>query len=99
MNSTTVTALSTENAPIVIDVREADEYAGGHVPGGVNIPLSQLADRLDAVPRHSTVFVICQSGGRSARATDFLTGQGIDAINVEGGTGAWISAGLPVERA
>lgn len=80
----------------VIDVREVDEYAAGHVPGAVNIPMSELTGRLDELP--SGAFdVICQSGGRSARVTEYLEAQGHDATNIDGGTGGWIALGKPVE--
>ena len=81
----------------VVDVRESREYRPGHVPGAVNIPLSILPVRIDEVPRDRPVLVICQSGGRSAQATELMRSVGIDAHSVAGGTGAWIEAGRPVE--
>jgi len=82
----------------VIDVREAQEYAAGHVPGARLIPLGEVADRLDEVPTDRTVYVVCRSGGRSARAVQHYRQHGIDAVNVAGGTLAWIEAGLPVDE-
>ena len=98
MNQITVDQLAALDHAVVIDVRETDEYADGHVPGARNVPLSQLQDRLDEVPEGSPVHVICQSGGRSARATAALAAHGIDAVDVEGGTSAWIAAGKPIDR-
>jgi rhodanese-related sulfurtransferase len=86
-----------EGAP-VIDVRQPDEYDAGHVPGAHLIPLGEVAARLGEVPTDGTVYVICQTGSRSARATDFLRRQGIDAQNVAGGTKAWIESGRTVAR-
>jgi rhodanese-related sulfurtransferase len=80
----------------VLDVRQADEYEAGHVPGAVLVPLDQLEGRAGEVPADRPVLVICKSGGRSARAVQFLSGQGVDATNVAGGTMAWIDAGHPV---
>ena len=77
----------------LIDVREPDEYTAGHVPGAVSIPLATVPDHLDDLPRTRAVYVICQSGGRSRRAAEFVADHGIDAINVAGGTGAWIASG------
>ncbi len=85
-----------EGAP-VIDVREPGEYAEGHVPGATLIPLATVPDRLAEVPTGGPVLVICKSGGRSRNAAEFLRTQGIDAINVAGGTMDWIHAGHPVE--
>lgn len=82
----------------VIDVREADEYAEVHAVGVTHIPLGTVPDRVADVPNDGPVYVICKSGGRSAKAVEFLRGQGIDAVNVSGGTLAWVEAGHPVER-
>jgi rhodanese-related sulfurtransferase len=84
-----------EGAP-VLDVREDDEYASGHVPGATHIPLGQVPDRTDEVPTDRTVYVVCRSGGRSAKAVQVLRAAGIDAVNVAGGTLAWVDAGQPV---
>ncbi len=83
-------------AAAVIDVRQPEEYDAGHVPGAKLIPLSEVPGRLGEVPANGDVLVICQTGARSARATDFFRRQGIDARNVAGGTKAWIESGRPV---
>jgi rhodanese-related sulfurtransferase len=80
----------------IVDVREADEYMGGHVPGAVHVPLSTVADRVAEIGAMGTVYLICHSGGRSAHACDFLSRQGIDAVNVVGGTMAWALSGRTV---
>ena len=85
-----------EGAP-VIDVREPAEYAEGHVPGATLIPLATVPDRLAEIPTGGPVLIICRSGGRSRNAAEFLRTQGIDAINVGGGTMDWIHAGQPVD--
>ena len=82
----------TVGAPL-IDVREADEFAWARVSGAKLIPLQSVPERIDEIPAGQTVYVICKSGGRSAAAVEFLRGQGIDAVNVAGGTLAWIEAG------
>lgn len=84
---------------LVVDVREAREYRPGHVPGAQNVPLSLLPLRLAELPKDRPVYVICQSGNRSAQATTLMRAVGIDATNVAGGTGAWIDAGRPVRTA
>ena len=85
-----------EGAPLV-DVREPDEYAEGRAPGARLIPLADVPDRVGEIPTDDTVYVICRSGGRSAKAVEFLRANGVDAVNVAGGTMAWIEAGNPVE--
>src|SRR4029077_19518093 len=78
----------------VLDVREPEEFANGHVPGAVNLPQADLATRLNEVPRDRPVFVICQGGFRSLRAAQFLCQRGFsDVASVKGGTEAWRAAG------
>jgi rhodanese-related sulfurtransferase len=79
----------------VVDVREADEYAVGHVPSAVLIPLQTVPLRFEEIPRDRTVYVVCAVGGRSGQAVAWLNEQGYDAVNVAGGTQDWIAAGLP----
>ncbi|WP_217182879.1 rhodanese-like domain-containing protein [Streptomyces sp. AC495_CC817] len=96
MKSITVTELAArENTPLV-DVREAHEFAAGHVPGAVNIPMSEIGNRLDELPAEA-FDVICQLGGRSARVVEALEARGYDVTNVDGGTGEWIAQGRDVE--
>lgn len=86
-----------EGAPL-FDVREPDEYDEAHVPGAVLVPLATVPDSLATFPTDGQVLVICASGGRSKRAVEFLRSNGVDAINVAGGTKAWLAAGKPHER-
>lgn len=96
MKSISVAELAARTGTPLIDVRERDEFAGGHVPGAVNIPMSELGSRLEELPAEA-FDVICQVGGRSARVVQALEAQGHDATNVDGGTGEWIASGHPVE--
>jgi len=84
-----------EGGAALIDVREPDEYAAAHVPGATLVPLATVPDRLADVPTEGTVYVICAKGARSLRAAEFYRAQGIDAVNVAGGTNAWVDAGHP----
>jgi rhodanese-related sulfurtransferase len=77
----------------LVDVREPDEYEAGHVPGAVLVPLATVPSALDHFATDATNYVICKSGSRSYRACEFLVDQGLDAVNVEGGTMAWIISG------
>ena len=84
---------------LLLDVRETDEYAEGHAPGSVLIPLGQLPSRLAEIKasEHKPVAVICRSGKRSARAAEILRQAGFTKVyNVQGGMYAWAHAGLPV---
>jgi rhodanese-related sulfurtransferase len=78
----------------LLDVREPEEYAHGHVPGAVNLPQADLATRLAEVPCGRPVYLICQGGFRSLRAAQFLRQRGFeDVMSVKGGTEAWRAAG------
>ena len=99
IDQTSFAARLVEDDVLVVDVRESREYRPGHVPGAKNLPLSVLPALLPEVPKDRPVYVICQSGGRSAQATALMRAVGIDATSVAGGTGAWIEAGRPVETA
>lgn len=81
---------------VLFDVRTPEEYAEGHVPGARLLPLDQVGDRAQEVPDDCEVYLICRSGGRSAKALGILEGFGRRGINVAGGTLGWIEAGHAV---
>ncbi len=81
-----------------VDVRTRPEYSGGHAKGAINIPLDSFnAADVEKLKQYKDVYIICQSGGRSAAATKALKSDGVNATNVAGGTSAWRSAALPME--
>jgi rhodanese-related sulfurtransferase len=82
-------------APL-IDVREPHEYVDGHVPDAVLVPLASVPAALDLISVDTRTYVICRSGARSYRACEFLIDQGLDVVNVAGGTLAWITSGRDV---
>jgi rhodanese-related sulfurtransferase len=84
---------------MVLDVREPSEWAQGHIPGAVLIPMMDVPRRLKEIPADGTVIVACHSGNRSERVTLYLRAQGFQNIyNMLGGMVAWARAGYPVER-
>ncbi len=95
-----ITDFAELSSPYVIDVREVDEYTDGHIPGAVNVPLSELTEKYSSVSKNEMIYVVCQLGGRSARACEFLSNlpefDGSHFINVAGGTAAWIIEGNEV---
>lgn len=95
-SSAEIPAASVPDGAWLLDVREDDEWRAGHVPDARHIPLGQLGARADEVPRDETVYVICRSGARSARAALALVGAGWDAVNVGGGMQDWAAAGRPM---
>jgi hydroxyacylglutathione hydrolase len=83
----------------VLDVREPDEWQGGHVEGAIHIPLGSLEDRIAEVPRDVPVLAYCGAGMRSTSAASILERAGIETVmSIRGGFGAWESAGEPVVR-
>ncbi|CAM5489346.1 rhodanese-like domain-containing protein [Streptomyces viridochromogenes] len=101
------TALATDEARtrlhelIVIDVRTPGEYAGGHLPGALNIPLDQIQRALPDI-RHAAdrgdILVVCASGARSENAGRILAEHGVTAATLSGGTGAWAADGHELHR-
>ncbi len=84
--------------PLILDVRNATEYAGEHIPGSLHIPYGDLADRIDEVPRDRTIATICRGGKRSGLAASILQREGFDdVVHVGQGVGAWRDGGHPVE--
>jgi len=85
----------------VVDVRAPGEYASGHVPGALNVPLDRLPEALPALKAASArgpLLMVCASGVRSTRACDILSAAGVDAVTLAGGTSAWERDGHSVER-
>jgi rhodanese-related sulfurtransferase len=89
-------ALQSGELAQVIDVRSPDEYATGHIPGAVNVPLDELEARLDDLVRSGSVLVVCQSGQRAEMACELLRSRHDGLVRLEGGTDAWLQAGGPV---
>ncbi len=81
---------------LVVDVREQDEWAAGHIAEAVHIPLMQVPQRVDDIPSDRPVLVVCRVGARSAQAAGFLQAQGRDVVNLTGGMLAWEASGRPM---
>jgi rhodanese-related sulfurtransferase len=95
----TVEAIRQNPGVYLLDVREPDEYAAGHIPGITLIPMGEVATRLAELPRDKEIIVTCRSGNRSGQVADLLREQGFTNVhNMEGGIIAWEEAGYPVEQ-
>ena len=82
----------------MLDVRNAAEYAGEHIPGSLHIPYGDLAGRLDELPRDRPIAAICRGGKRSGLAASILQREGFaDVVHVGQGVGVWRAGGHPVE--
>jgi len=84
---------------LVIDVRQPAEWRRGHIRGSINLPLTQLASRIQELPNDKAVVAVCASGHRSAIATRTLQRAGYQAENLKGGMHAWTRGGLPLQSA
>ncbi|MDH5163042.1 rhodanese-like domain-containing protein [Heyndrickxia oleronia] len=73
----------------LIDVREVDEVKEGKIPGVINIPLGLLEARMHELDKSKEYIMVCRSGGRSGRATQFLESWGYQVINMSGGMLDW----------
>ena len=81
---------------VLLDVREDEEWAAGHAPAAVHLPMGELPGRLHEVPVQRRVVVVCRSGHRSAQVTAYLNRAGRAAMNLDGGMQAWARAGRPM---
>jgi rhodanese-related sulfurtransferase len=85
--------------PLVVDVREPDEFATVRLEGAALLPMSTFGERHAELPKDRPLLLMCHMGGRSAAATGFLLRNGwTNVVNVAGGIDAWERAGLPVKR-
>lgn len=93
-------ARAQSGAAVIVDVRNADEWAHGHIPGAVHIPLGELPARAAELRRDDKQVVLhCAAGGRAAIGASVLLALGTTNVaNMEGGFGAWEQAGLPVSE-
>lgn len=84
----------------VLDVRPPEEYAAGHVPGAVNVPLKELTKRLKQLPRHQEIVAYCRGPHcvLAFEAVAQLRAKGFKARRLEDGFPEWREAGLPVEK-
>lgn len=86
---------SSEQAPVVLDVREPYEYAQGHIEGSRHIPMGSIPLRMHELPKDREIVVVCRSGSRSGVITHLLRGAGYEARNLVGGLLGWNG---PLER-
>lgn len=87
-----------KNGHVLIDVRTSEEYRGGRIPGAKNIPLNQLQQRVNEIPKDKTVIVVCATGNRSRSGAQIIKNAGVeDVYNLQGGTMRWMMRGWPIE--
>lgn len=87
-----------EQGAVFVDVREPNEWASGHMPGAIHIPLGNLAQRSGELPKDRRIITVCRSGGRSLNAIDTLARAGFgDVKSMAGGMIEWSKRGRPVE--
>lgn len=101
VNPGEATLLINREDALVVDVREADEFAAGHVPEAKNIPVSKLAERIGELDKHKDkpLVVCCASGMRSNKACAELQKAGFSRLyNLSGGIDAWEGAGYPLKK-
>lgn len=94
--SVTDVAAALNRGDVVIDVRTADEYAAGHIPGSTFMPLFAVPLRLSELDRRRDVYVVCESGARGQQASHYLDERGYTVRNLDGGMGAWRASGMQV---
>jgi len=101
VSATDATLLINREDAVIIDVRDAAEFAAGHLPNARHLPLDKLESRLDELEscKDLPIIACCASGIRSGKACDLLRKAGFTkAVNLAGGVGTWTQAGLPLAR-
>jgi len=84
--------------PLVVDVRQPEEYRQGHIQGSKLIPLGQLSGRLKELPKNREIVLVCATGSRSRSATKMLVREGYEAVNMNGGMMSWARSGLSIKK-
>lgn len=84
--------------PLVIDVRQPEEYRQGHIAGAKLIPLGELRNRIDELPKDKEIVCVCASGSRSRSAAKYLIQQGYNAFDMTGGMYMWQRAKLSINK-
>lgn len=84
--------------PLVVDVRQPEEFRTGHIVGAKLIPMGELSRRVSELPKDKEIAVICATGSRSRSATKMLLRAGYNAINVKGGMMSWSGNGFTTKR-
>lgn len=83
--------LIAEQEVFILDVREPDEFAQGHLPNSKLIPTGEISQRLDEISKDKALLVVCRSGRRSGIVSKYLVEKGyIQVYNLQGGVTAWI---------
>lgn len=94
-----VTQIQADTAPLILDVRTAEEYAAGHIPGAINIHFREINVRLDEIPENGPIVVYCERGIRAAIAERTLREAGVDTVlHLEGDISKWRQNNLPLEK-
>jgi rhodanese-related sulfurtransferase len=84
--------------PVLIDVRQPEEFRSGHIPGAKLIPLGELDQRMGELSKDREIVCVCASGSRSRSATKMLLNEGYNAINMNGGMMMWVRSKLAVTK-
>jgi rhodanese-related sulfurtransferase len=99
INSTEAVVLMNRSKPLILDVRDAAEFAAGHIQGAKHIPVAELAARIKEIEKYKDkpVLVHCQKGMRAKGACSILKAQQFSQLNnLQGGLDAWIAAKMPL---
>jgi rhodanese-related sulfurtransferase len=96
----TVTVADVTDDAYLLDVRDSDEWAAGHAPTAVHLPMMEIPGRFGELPADRDIVVVCRVGSRSEQVAAYLIAHGRDRVtNLEGGMYAWHAAGRPIVAA
>jgi phage shock protein E len=84
--------------PFVLDVRQSEEFRDGHIQGAKLIPLGELKQKIQDLPKQREIICVCDSGSRSSSASRMLVKAGYQVFNLRGGMSSWEREKLPVKK-
>lgn len=84
--------------PLVVDVRQPEEFRTGHIVGAKLVPLGELKQRMNELPKDKEIVCVCASGSRSRSATKMLVDAGYNAVNMNGGMMVWSGRGFTTKK-
>lgn len=90
--------LKSPKRPFVVDVRQPEEFRTGHIINAKLIPLGELKERMNELPKDKEIVCVCASGSRSRSATKMLVSAGYNAINMNGGMMVWSGKGFSTKK-
>jgi rhodanese-related sulfurtransferase len=90
--------IRTGKRPFILDVRQAEEYRLGHIPGAKLIPQDEIKQSIETLPKQREIVCVCASGSRSISVARILVAKGFQVFNMPGGMSVWNKEKFPLKK-